>query len=383
MKVDRTTIRPTNRAFAILGGAGLLFAVGTNVQAGWVLAIAALLLGILAAGVVLPLSSVRGVEISRHVPRTATAGLPVPVTIGVTNAASRTRGLFRVADDFCGKGWAVVDFVSPGEKREYVAARDGARRGVHVGGNAALETGAPFGVLRVRRSGVIESPIVVYPRTYGVPSRQMWGPSGWHAPAVVGDVSSVRDYRPGDPLRHIHWRSVARRGQLVVREFDRERHADTAVVARLPGDPDVGDAIASVACSLAIGALSGGEVKLVGSGAASPERARSSERVLEWGARLVPTADSTRILDGLAAESAVVYVGPAQTPDIDRLCELAATTSVLVVLIAQDGAFAPPRDEAGPAATRAVQRLTSAGASVAQLRPSEVEAWFSSGCAVA
>jgi hypothetical protein len=53
----------------------------------------------------------------------------------------------------------------------------------------------------------------------------------------VGDAEefrSLRDYRPGDPLRSIHWRSFARTGKPVVREFQEEffsRHAlvlDTA-----------------------------------------------------------------------------------------------------------------------------------------------------------
>ncbi len=372
MKVERRKIRLTNRAGAIVGGAVLLFAVGTNVQAGWVLVIAALLLGILAAGIVLPLGSIRGIELRRHVPRRATAGHKVPVTISVTNTSERARGLFRVSDDFCGPGWAVVDLMSPGQTRDYLGAREGARRGVYTRGTMTIETGAPFNVLRVTKSAVIESPIIVYPRVFDVPSHRLRGPSGLHAPAAVGDVSTVREYKPGDPLRHIHWRSVARRGELMVREFDREQHADTTVVADLPADADVGDAIASVACSLAIGALSAGEVALV-SARAGAERVRSTERVLEWGARLGAERPARTLLDAVPAGTAVIYAGPAQTTEVDRLAELAAGTSVIAVLIA-DGAG----QRRGAAA-----RLRASGASVATIRPNEVEAWFSSGCAVA
>ena len=371
MKIERTKARLTNRAAAMVGGAVLLFAVGTNVQAGWVLVIAALLLGILVAGIALPLGSVRGIEVARHAPRRASAGHKVPVTLSVTNTAQRTRGLFRVNDDFCGPGWAVVDLVSPGQTRNYLGAREGVRRGVYTHGTVTLETGAPFNVLRVRKTAVVESPIVIYPKTYEVPSHTLRGPSGWHAPAAVGDVSSVRDYKPGDPLRHIHWRSVARRGKLMVREFDRERHADTTVVADLPTDPDVGDAIASVACSLAIGALRGGEVALV-SARGGAERARTTERILEWGAGLETTLPGRSLLDGVPDDSAVIYVGPANTTEADRLAELASSTSVLAVVIVEESD-----------ARRAVGRVRSAGGSVAVLRPDEVEAWFSSGCAVA
>ncbi|MCI0700283.1 MAG: DUF58 domain-containing protein [Planctomycetia bacterium] len=34
------------------------------------------------------------------------------------------------------------------------------------------------------------------------------------------DVRGVRPYRPGDPIRAIHWRTSARRGELMVREYD-------------------------------------------------------------------------------------------------------------------------------------------------------------------
>ncbi|MEW6555521.1 MAG: DUF58 domain-containing protein [Actinomycetota bacterium] len=36
------------------------------------------------------------------------------------------------------------------------------------------------------------------------------------------DYYGVREFRSGDPLRHVHWRTTARRGELVVREFERE-----------------------------------------------------------------------------------------------------------------------------------------------------------------
>lgn len=37
------------------------------------------------------------------------------------------------------------------------------------------------------------------------------------------DFYGVREYQPGDPLGRVHWRTTARRGALVVREFERER----------------------------------------------------------------------------------------------------------------------------------------------------------------
>ena len=68
-------------------------------------------------------------------------------------------------------------------------------------------------------------------------TRRLIQPGGIAQAQHVGDSEefrSLRDYRPGDPLRSIHWRSFARLGKPIVREFHEEffsRHAlvlDTA-----------------------------------------------------------------------------------------------------------------------------------------------------------
>jgi uncharacterized protein (DUF58 family) len=68
-------------------------------------------------------------------------------------------------------------------------------------------------------------------------SHRLLQPGGISLAQHVGDSEefrSLRDYRPGDPLRAIHWRSFARTGKPLVREFQEEffsRHAlvlDTA-----------------------------------------------------------------------------------------------------------------------------------------------------------
>ena len=197
MTTAGTRVRPSKRLFALGGGALLLFAVGTNVQAGWVLVIAALLLGIIAAGIVLPLAALRGVVVSRGVPARATAGDPLEVSLVVRNASRGLRGMFRVTDDFCGRGWAYVGAVAPGATRGFAGTRTGARRGVHAAGTCVVSTGAPFGVLTVRRSLHVASPIVVYPHTYRVADRVLTGYADRPVAAAAGDVSSVRDYRPG------------------------------------------------------------------------------------------------------------------------------------------------------------------------------------------
>ena len=82
----------------------------------------------------------------------------------------------------------------------------------------------------------VETSILILPKRYELPSIMLPGARKFKAGGVtlassVGDSEefmSLRDYRPGDPLRHIHWRSWAKIGKPIVKEFQAEyfvRHA--------------------------------------------------------------------------------------------------------------------------------------------------------------
>ena len=69
------------------------------------------------------------------------------------------------------------------------------------------------------------------------------------------DVRGVRPYRPGDPIRGIHWRSSARRGELMVREYDAAPSPELVLVVEpwLPDNPTAGTrANLEAALSLAV-----------------------------------------------------------------------------------------------------------------------------------
>jgi uncharacterized protein (DUF58 family) len=101
----------------------------------------------------------------------------------------------------------------------------------------------PFGLERVEQP--LESPgaLLVYPRLVELDRLFSEGgrrshdgrrlllrrPSGF-------DLHSVRDYEHGDSLRKVHWRSTARRGQLMVKELEDSPRDEVAVV--LDADPD-------------------------------------------------------------------------------------------------------------------------------------------------
>ncbi len=89
-------------------------------------------------------------------------------------------------------------------------------------------------------------------------SERLLQPGGISLALHVGDAEefrSLRDYRPGDPLRAIHWRSFARTGKPLVREYQEEFFSRHALVLDTAGGQAFGASF-ETAVSLAAGLVS-------------------------------------------------------------------------------------------------------------------------------
>ena len=135
----------------------------------------------------------------------------------------------------------VVD-LGLGGRRVWTSETQCRRRGLFQLGPAWVSGSDPFGLFNVvRRIGPVRT-VLVYPRTvdlegFTMSAGQFLGGdrrrSGWHQTSPF--VAGVRDYAPGDPVRHVHWRSTARAGRLMVKEFDSEPVADIWIFLDLQG----------------------------------------------------------------------------------------------------------------------------------------------------
>lgn len=102
-----------------------------------------------------------------------------------------------------------------------------ARRGRHVVGPLLATVSDPLGLARRSRVVAEATDIVVCPRVHDVVSPRRGGggepaahADGARAPALepLGEFLALREYEPGDDPRRVHWRSSARRGELLVRQ---------------------------------------------------------------------------------------------------------------------------------------------------------------------
>ena len=126
--------------------------------------------------------------------------------------------------------------LAPGEREELRLAFTPRRRGrIELAGLTIGRTD-PLGLARGLARLPLDARLVALPKRYrlpatALPGRRKFQPGGVSLAASVGDSEeflALRDYRPGDPLQRVHWKSYARTGKPVVKEYQDEffeRHA--------------------------------------------------------------------------------------------------------------------------------------------------------------
>jgi len=204
------------------------------------LAVALLVAG-LALNLLLAWTATRGLTVTREAPTHVCERREFFVTVTVDNPTWFGRHALVLRDEgLAGEAGGVL-FVPelPARSRRTVTYRARARRrGVHELRHCVLETAFPFGLFTVRRRLVAASTVVAYPFYYEITDEMISaasGQAGTEATAPFtsgsgGNIYGIREYRPGDPLRHVHWASTAKTGELMVRQFEHDVMTSVAVL---------------------------------------------------------------------------------------------------------------------------------------------------------
>lgn len=130
-------------------------------------------------------------------------------------------------------GSRLMTMIGPRQKRTHIARTWLYRRGGYRLGPTRLVSGDPFGLFRTERVFPAEHSLVVLPMFYEIGvfvSPPGLLPGGQvirrKAQDITPHASGVREYVPGDPMKRIHWPTTARRGQIIVKEFEQDPHAE-------------------------------------------------------------------------------------------------------------------------------------------------------------
>jgi uncharacterized protein (DUF58 family) len=200
----------------------------------------------------------RGLTVQRSVPRRVMAGEPFSVEVRLTNPKRWVSAWLMTVCDRVDNG---REYLNPEILFARVRGRSTetgryqlrlSQRGRYDCGPLQVNSRFPLGLVERGLVLAARDEILVYPRIGRLST-------GWrrrlqsatqlvsHAQARVGsfhdDFHRIREYRPGDEPRSIHWRTTARRNELMVREFreSRDRHLILLLDAWVPPRPTTAD----------------------------------------------------------------------------------------------------------------------------------------------
>lgn len=144
---------------------------------------------------------------------------------------------------------SAIDTLSPGVVTRVPMRFTPTRRGYVRLCALRLTRTDPLGVFRAAARAKLDDQVLVFPKRY----RVSWSgetQSSRHAQQGAirtrntgqgADFARLREYRPRDPMRHIHWRAWARLGEPVVKEFHEESPSRNALLLDVCVRSDVVD----------------------------------------------------------------------------------------------------------------------------------------------
>ncbi len=389
---SRLSVRPTARGWQALAAGALTLLVARLIGTTQFHQLAYALLALPLASLVLGVIGSRGLLYSRVLPQgtRVTAGDPAKVNLLLRRSrfgATRAGVVDRLPEP------RSFEFPPPRgrEGSRIEAPLDFARRGVYELGPAEVRVADPFGLLSFARRFEQRMEVVVYPKTHdlrGFPLRGgnvdagSRGSRGRRGEEFAG----LREYRRGDDRRHIHWKSVARTGELFVKEFSLQAPRRHTVVLDLrregirTQEAEVEDAVSAAASVLAHFSHERLPARLLGTDRGGASTEFGADEASYWEAmRLLATvrADGRRPLgEAVLAErdrlgESVVLVSRTRDEELPasvrKLREIGL--SVIVVALATHTYRTPP-GSGGAAQSReaeflrSIARLEAAGTAV-------------------
>lgn len=260
MSKRHRTIRLTREGATFLIIIGCIFGASFIQNVNLLVLIFSLMLAPLLLSYWLAARNLRGLSFRRRLPEAALVGEPFDVFFSI-EAEKRRRPAQaiaiedRLSTDSGGPAETpVVLFpeIAPGSACERSYRAIVRQRGRYRLGPAAIYSTYPFGFFERRRYATSEDTLVVFPHIGRLtPECQRAMSGSWlPGPALhtsrTGEPSEfhgLREYRAGDNPRHIHWRTTARRGSFMVKEFEPRDSAEIILIVEpwLPAKPTADD----------------------------------------------------------------------------------------------------------------------------------------------
>jgi uncharacterized protein (DUF58 family) len=287
----------------------------------------------------------RKLSLHRRLPTQLFAGRPFRVEIHGRNYRRQLGSWMLVVDDLIqpasggrerargarAKSSVVFPHIAAGDTEKATYQITLPRRGRYQFGPMQASTRFPMGLVKATTKLKCYEQVVVWPRLgqltpdwLRIMTSERMGrqPMQLRPGPIEGDYFGLREWRPGDSRRWIHWRTTARIGEVAVRQFEQVHDQDLAIVLDLwhPGEPnreDLGRVELAVSFAATVvheaSRRKGGRLTLA---LAAKQRGRWSARASDFFARqtlerlaVVEAASDNRLAEVLAGAVAGIPAG--------------------------------------------------------------------------
>lgn len=394
----------TGRAWAVLAGGVLLWVASRVVGSPDLHMVSLALIVLVPLAALLVRATRHDLTAARRLSaRRVFPGARLEVHLEVHNRGRRRTSLLlledRLPSSLGRSARAALADLPPGARRS-VSYRLVARgRGRYPIGPLAVWVGDPFDLIRNRIEFPDRHDLVVYPEVEDLGALPMAAPAGGAGESSTrqlfraGDeFYTMRQYELGDDLRRIHWPSVARTGELMIRQDEAVRRAQAAILldtraSALGEHHEAFERSVSVTASIGAHYLRAGFTVRLGT-PERPSRAIDRDQFLEILALIRPSRSGQitpalrQLQQSVGGGTTLVVV--THIPTAEEMAVLSRVgsgyaTRLAVMIFPEEPDRLPirPRWEAERRADAARTSLTRAGWEVLLLRPSSRlrEAW--------
>lgn len=236
-----------------------MFAMAVQTQSVWMQLVGSALVGLLGISWLSVMRRRGGVTVTMKAPTEVIVGIAFDIQLTLHNASRQSTAPLRIRYQLAANPPLIapavvyVDPILPGDTTVASVSRVPLRRGSVGATRIAVDTIGSFGFFTSTRlvDGVrglwaapAAAPAIDFPRLLSTAGDGS-GPMG---PGL--DVRGVREWRPGDAVRHVHWRSTARTGRIAVLEYGEPTVDKIAVfVAGTVSEPRFEAALATAAAT--------------------------------------------------------------------------------------------------------------------------------------
>lgn len=389
---------PTSRAYALITASAVMYFFANQTQVGWLYVVSALLLGAVVAawplsrGALKRISGERRVRIDKeanlHEGEEAQIDLTLRQAAGIGTAHIQLAEHCPLADPDStqAKTELFIPTLPGGDAVEFSYTVELYKRGLHEFPPLDLTSGAPFGLFKRQRTVDVKTRVLVYPEVRSLErmdllDKQLAAQIARPRAGVGYEALGVRQYRAGDSPRHIHWRSVARTGVLISKEFADEAQPGLSLSIDLFAHayPQTKSKHTSFEWAVKAAASIGDYARRKGyslhlladdEALAAPTGPVSWDALLQYLARVQPTGKRTlpQVIGGQATQTFVVAILPwPDTNVIAPLLDLRARRLEVLAVLPNPSSF----PLGGPSAENVAAPLRAVGLEVRTLNYGE------------